>query len=647
MKKFSLTIIGIIMISLILSSCKNMAEPYGAQNRADVPSSVDKLVFSDMQPMQSSYALWDGTLPPVSTMEAIDFTGNYFAPTSAAVGGNDGINLTIPQKLDVTRPAGKITTTYDKYFIMGTSDPELPVYIGDTKIERQGSKGVFGVFVNLNLGTNKFTFSQGDKSKIVTITRKAYVNPAAVPITGIQQSSMVPAVFSGVKVGGELELSCIAPSGASVTATFNGQSVKLKQVAQAKAGVPATFKAMLPVNGSYDDDATRKIGKVQYSLEYNGKTENYTSTGDVYVAGKNSNVAVRLTSYMGFVYPNLNNLSIIKEKLKIGAVDFLKSQDNTYAGLASGGYVSKEHLEVVTGKVSVGNKFSKVRFSGKSKSESYTFTGTNNPAYVTKLSDGKFSITFYNTTGEPKPDVAKSKLFSDVSISSGERYVTYSFTQKNSNLWGYVIDYTENGTVLTFKYKPKLSSGSTPFEGITVILDPGHGGTDKGALGFAPLTGPTETDVNLAHAYATRDVLESMGAKVAFTRRQDVFFSLDDRLRAQEATGADIYVSIHHNSIGENVDANKVSGVEIYYHTAMSKRLANSMMAAVTTDTNRKPRFVQQSYYRVTLSPYSPSILLELGYISNPLEYERAANNAQIKKAAEAIAEGIVNALQN
>lgn len=618
-----------------------MAKPYDTKSQTDVPSSVDKLVFSDMPLMQPA-PLWDGTLPPLSKM---DFKGNDLALNSVSVETAGSVNLTIPQKLDVTRPAEKITTTYNKYFIMGTSDPKLPVYIGGEEIERQGSKGVFGVFVNLDMGANKFTFKQGDDTKTVTITRKAYVNPSAVPITEIQQSSMVPAIFSGVKAGGELELSCVAPSGASVTATFDGQSVKLKQTAQAKAGVPATFKGTLPLNGSYDGDVTKKIGKVTYRLEYNGKTKKYTSTGDVYVAGENSNVAVRIKSYMGFVYPNLSNLSIIKEKLKEGAVDFLKSQDNTYAGLASGGYVSKEHLEVVTGKVSVSNKFSKVKFSGKSKSESYIFTGTNKPAYVTKLSDGKFSITFYNTTGEPAPNIANSKLFSGVSVSSGERYVTYAFTQKNSSLWGYVVDYTENGTVLTFKYKPKLSSGSQPFEGITVILDPGHGGTDSGALGFAQLKGPTETDVNLAHAYAARDVLESMGAKVAFTRRQDVFFSLDDRLRAQEATGADVFVSIHHNSIGENVDANKISGVEVYYHTALSKKLANSMMTAVTTNANRKPRFVQQSYYRVTLSPYSPSILLELGYMSNPLEYERAANNAQIDKAAEAIAEGIRQAL--
>lgn len=644
MKKLSLSIIGTIVISLILCSCVNMAEPKALHEPSDVPDSIDKLAFRSTGTVQTA-SLWDGTLPPVSTMASIEFTGNDLELASLAGNRTININLTIPQEFAITRPDSKITTTYDKYYIMGTSDSNLPVYFDDTEIERQGSKGVFGVYVNLSMGTNSFTFRQGDKTETVTITRKNYVNTAAVPITEIQQSSMAPSQFSVVNFGSELELACVAPSGAAVTATFDGQSVKLRQTAQAKAGVPALFKAAIAVNGSYDDDITQKVGKVTYKLEYNGKTKNFTSTGDVYVAGKNSAAAVRVISYMGFVYPNLNNLSVFKEKLKAGAVDYVKSQDNTYAALSSGGYVPKEQLEVVTGKVAVGNKLSKVSFSGKAKSEAYIFASTNKPAYVTKLSDGKFSITFYNTTGEPNPSVANSKLFSGVSVSSGERFVTYTFTQKNSGLWGYNVNYSDKGAILTFKYKPTLSSGPKPFDGITIVLDPGHGGTDKGALGFAPLTGPTETDVNLAHAYAVRDVLESMGAKVAMTRWQDVYYSLDDRLRAPEATNADFFVSIHHNSIGENVDSNKVSGVEVYYHTLFSKKLANSMMSAVTVSTNRKARFVSQSYYRVTLSPYSPAILLELGYVSNPTEYERAANPAQIEKAAQAIADGIRQAL--
>ncbi len=625
----------IVSVSLLLTSCAsgNVSEPkpnIAAQNTVVISATNYRA------------PTWDGKLPQASTMQYIP---QPLAITPTAGGDTIDINLAIPHEFNITRPSEKLTTTYEKYFIMGTSNPNEPVFYGDEEIERQGTEGTFGVYVSLKMGLNTFKFSQGDETKSVTIIRKPYVGSESIPITGITQASMIPATFSGVKVGEALVVGCVAPSGSSVTATFNDVSVRLNQMATAKDGVPAFFKGEIIVNGDFTPDVTEKSGKVTYKMSYNGKTKSYTSTGDVYVAGENSNVAVRVKSYMGFVYPSLKDLSQFREKLIEGSADYMVSEDNTYAKLSSGGFVSKEQLEIVTGKVSVSNTFSKVKASSKTRMESYTFSGTNKPAFYTKLSDGKFAITFFNTKGAPSASVSGSKLFSAASVTEGKGFVTYTFTQKNTMLWGYDLDYSENNTVLTFKIKPSLKNGSRPLEGINVVLDPGHGGTDNGAIGFAALLGPTETDVNLAHAYATREVLEQMGANVSITRTKDVYFSLDDRLKSPESTNADVFVSIHHNSIGESVDANKVAGVEVYYHTAASKKLANSMMTAVTSKTGRTPRFVNQSYYRVTLSAYSPAILLELGYMSNPVEYERAANSGQIAKAAKAIADGIILSL--
>lgn len=571
--------------------------------------------------------------------------------TDIPEGSISDIDLNIPASFNITRPDTEITTTYAQYFITGTSDPKEPVYFNGEEIERIATKGTFGVFVDLKLGENKFTFSQGDKTQTVTITRKNYVPPESVPISDIRQSSMVPAIFSGVKTGKTLDVGCIAPSGASVTASFDGQTVKLSQVAQtAKAGIPAFFKGGITVGSDYDADITENVGKVVYTMSYSGKTKKYESTGDVYVAGANSEVAVRVKSYMGFVYPNLSDLSVFREKLGNGSADYIKSQDNTYVGLASGGFVAKEQVSVVEGSVNIENKLSRVKTSAVSKNETFIFFGTNTPAYLTRLSDGKFSFTLFNTTGAPSVDVSSSKLFSDVEISVGESSiggscVNYTFTLSNSaKLWGYIVTYSGTDTVLQFNYKPALGSGSKPFTGLTIVLDPGHGGTECGALGVAGITGPNESKINLAHAIAARDLLKSMGANVILTRSQDVYYSLDNRLAESENRNADLFISIHHNSIGESKDANTIKGVEVYYHTPLSKKLAQGMMTSIT-ELGRTNRFVSQSYYRVTLSPYAPAVLLELGYMSNPLEYERAANHSQIDKVARAIADGITAAL--
>jgi N-acetylmuramoyl-L-alanine amidase len=180
---------------------------------------------------------------------------------------------------------------------------------------------------------------------------------------------------------------------------------------------------------------------------------------------------------------------------------------------------------------------------------------------------------------------------------------------------------------------------------MTVLLDPGHGGADPGALGVAGTTGPNEADVNLTHAIAARDYLTNLGANAILTRTDDSALSLDDRLKLIEYYDADLFLSVQFNSVGENADANKIAGMEVYYHTPLSQGTANNMMGGLSANLNRNNRGVKTGVYRVTLLPYSPSLLLELGFLSNPLEYEKSTSGSEVSQTAVAIADGIQRAI--
>ena len=565
------------------------------------------------------------------------------APVSAAKSKTVSLDLSIKQSFQITRPTKQITTTYKTYFITGTSNPNQPVYFNGTAIERLGTMGTFGVHVPLEVGSNTFTFSQGGSQQSVTIVRQAESTGTA-SISAITQSSMLPAVHAGVKVGEKIRVSCVGPAGASITASFGGSSVQLTQAAAATAGVPATFSGEITVNGSYDPDITQKVGQVTYTMTYKGSTTSYKSTGDVYVAGKNTFISARVTSYMGFVYPNTSNLSVFKEIIKTGGVDFVKSQNNTYFTLYSGGSIPINQTEILTGSSKVSNRLTAASHKLGSKSETFTFAGDNKPFYDANLTDSSFTFRMYNTSGTPSVSVANSKLFSSVTAVNENKATTYTFTFKSrSNYWGYRVDYDDKGnTILEITHKPKLSaSQSRPFEGLTVLIDPGHGGTDPGALGVAGMSGPFESTLNLAHAYAVRDKLASMGATVYLSRDGDSALTLDQRLQGIESTRADIFISVHHNSIVESTNANTVNGIEVYYHNMTSSALAKNVLDSLSTNTGRRPRHSSQSYYRVTLLQQSPALLLELGFMSNPAEYETATTKAMHTKVANAVAEGI------
>ena len=565
------------------------------------------------------------------------------APVSASNSKTVGLNLSIPQSFAVTRPTKQLTTTYKTYFITGTSNPNQPVYFDGKEIERIGTMGTFGVHAPLEIGVNTFTFKQGDKQQTVTIVRNAEATGTAA-ISAITQGSMLPAVHGGVKVGETLKVSCVGPAGATITASFGGTTVQLTQTAAAQAGIPATFSGEIAVNGDYNPNITQKVGPVTYTMSYRGSTKSYKSSGDVYVAGKSTYIAVRVTSQLGFIYPNTSNLSVFKELIKTGGVDFVKSQNNTYFQLYSGGWIPVSQVEIITEPLKVSNKLSAASLKLGTKSETITFAGDNKPFYDATLTNTAFTFRIYNSSGTPTPSVANSKLFSSVSVVNENKATTYTFTFKNrSEYWGYRVDYDTNGnTILELKHKPKLSgSQSKPLEGLVVLLDPGHGGTDPGALGLPGTTGPTESTLNLAHSYAVRDKLASMGATVYLTRDNDVFFTLDQRLKGIEQTSADIFISLHHNSVVESSDANTINGIEVYYHNMTSSALANNMLQSLANNTGRRPRTASQSYYRVTLLQQSPALLLELGFMSNPAEYEASTTQAMINRVATAVAEGI------
>ena len=184
-------------------------------------------------------------------------------------------------------------------------------------------------------------------------------------------------------------------------------------------------------------------------------------------------------------------------------------------------------------------------------------------------------------------------------------------------------------------------------ENVTVVLDPGHGGKDPGALGVASLNGPVEKDLNLAVAKATKSILESYGANVVMTREGDTFPELEDRRSLTREIKPDLFISIHHNSMDYSYNSSTVRGSECYYFTDSSKNLAKLMAQNISTATERKNRGAHKARYYVTRNDICPAVLMEYGFVINPQEYSRLYTDEDIYKAAYGTAMAVYNAIPN
>ena len=183
--------------------------------------------------------------------------------------------------------------------------------------------------------------------------------------------------------------------------------------------------------------------------------------------------------------------------------------------------------------------------------------------------------------------------------------------------------------------------GRAPGE-ITIVIDPGHGAKDTGAV--SP-HGWFEKDANLMLAKEVRSALVSRGYKVVMTREDDSFPELYDRPKAAYACNADAFVSIHHNAPPHDRDPLKLRYHCVYAWNPLGERLAKAINArmAKSFGASLANNGVMHANFAVTRNPEIPSCLVETDFVSSPAGEESIWDPARRRATAEAIAAGIAD----
>lgn len=173
--------------------------------------------------------------------------------------------------------------------------------------------------------------------------------------------------------------------------------------------------------------------------------------------------------------------------------------------------------------------------------------------------------------------------------------------------------------------------------GKTIVLDPGHGGKDGGAKSVA---GVKEKELTLGTARLLKNKLQSYGARVVLTRSSDEYVPLPARVAAARLYQADAFISLHYDSAADP-DA---SGITIYYYDRFADyELAQSFQGLFRQLSALPFRGIAFGDYYVLRENEKPSVLLELGYLSNRSDAAVVATNGY----QEAVTTAIVNAMRH
>ena len=179
-----------------------------------------------------------------------------------------------------------------------------------------------------------------------------------------------------------------------------------------------------------------------------------------------------------------------------------------------------------------------------------------------------------------------------------------------------------------------------------VVIDPGHGGPDPGAVGIAGLR---ETDVVLDVSLQLARLLQSRGVEVLLTRTTEVDVDLPPRVALANSSGADLFLSVHANAL--SMERPDVNGIESFYFEPAGNR-ARSLAAAVqqqmlAISPGSPDRGVRTARFFVIRRTVMPSTLVEMGFVTGSLDAPRLMDANFRRQMAVALATGVLTYLQN
>lgn len=175
----------------------------------------------------------------------------------------------------------------------------------------------------------------------------------------------------------------------------------------------------------------------------------------------------------------------------------------------------------------------------------------------------------------------------------------------------------------------------------TVVMDPGHGESDPGAVGPTKLL---EKEVAWKITCMVADILMRYDTEVVFTRISDTKVSLDKRVQMANQSKADFFVSIHINS-ATNPSA---TGTETYAYRqgVEGDRLAHSIQNKLVQSIGLADHGVKYNSMRVVRETTMPACLVEVAFINNPSEEQLLKQDEFLERAAVGIAKGILEHLK-
>lgn len=557
--------------------------------------------------------------------------------------------------LRVVYPPPNHQTTADRIFLIGTAASQTPVTVNGQRLNQRSRDGHFSPSFPLQLGQNTFVLKAGGQQLTLVVQRLS--SQPSLPVgLSFGQDSLAPAVPIARPVNEPVCFSALAPAAAQVSVHIGGKRILLRPGSSAE--LPANSAALTNSNqpqaalpglfqGCAQFAKPGDLGRPRYQLTLNGQTLNETAKGTVDILDPDKLSTIVVNRPQGGVArtgPSTDHSRLTP--LPPGTQARVTGWEGDWLRLDYGGWIRQPETQSLG---LVGNSQTLIR-SIRSR-EIRGWTEVIFPLQVpvplqVNQGDQTFTLRLYNTIAQTdvialRDDPVIRRLdWQQV----GPGQVEYRLSLKPAQQWGYKLRYEGTSLILALRHPPQLVDSRLPLRGATILLDPGHGGpTDLGARGP---TGLPEKQVTLLMSNLLKQSLEQRGARVVLTRTTDTDLDLPPRVDLINQLEPTLALSIHYNALPDNGDAWNTQGVSMFWYQPQSHSLAAFLQNHVVTRLNRRSYGVFWNNLALVRPTVAPSVLLELGFMINPQEYEWIVDPVAQRRLANTLADGITLWLQ-
>ncbi|WP_055075870.1 N-acetylmuramoyl-L-alanine amidase [Pseudanabaena sp. 'Roaring Creek'] len=584
-------------------------------------------------------------------------------------------NFVPPTQLHLTYPPLQHTTNSDRLFFIGTAPKDGNVSINGKLIQRSEA-GHFAPSLPLQLGENNFNIKyvnlagdpNRDRQINVKVLRESRITLPPQNI-GFIKESLFPSVDIARQPNERICFEAIATPNATVLARVGDLEIPL---------LPRRRNTQLPPNSSVltgNNQATEespsgyyrgcasfenasKLGQPEYEMRFKDRAGDRIvkekATGAVEILSPTNIQVARITAIVADARTGASTDFSRLTPLPQGTKAVITGKQGAWLRLDYGGWVRKSMIAIEEDAENFANSNVRSINTRRIIDRDRAWTEVTIPLEIPVpiaivQSDRTFALTLYNVTAQTDtisiaPDTIINKLDW---VQSDSRKVTYTLSLKPRQQWGYQIRYQGSNLILLLKHPPVLTAAKDrqPLEGVKILLDAGHGGNED--LGARSPTGYPEKYATLTTATLLQSELQNRGANVVMTRTEDRDVDLGTRVTKIEQEQPTLSISLHYNALPDDGDALNTLGMGAFWYNPQAEDFAKFINTYVSQKLDRRDYGVYWNNLALTRPTIAPSVLLELGFMINPVEFEWIVDRQQQKLLAATLADGITEWILN